>query len=343
MKTDNSKIYILMDQEFTQFDLSKRKKFIKDLSVIAGCRTQQIENISFEQGCVICRCEMPKLAAEMVEYYFKRYKGLSEEDKTIPSNKEIIQFFEKRYKITQLHCSHCKLVIVKQLEKENDKNAIMFVHGWRGDEHSFGKLPEFLQNNTNCIPLIYKYPSGLWEQSPSIFELANGLETWIRDNHLSDKRRFAIIAHSMGGIIVRKVFANQLQRGEDKLDFFLKHITFVASPYTGVSLAKLGKIVPAIQKAQIQDLDADSSTLVDINSQWRSWLEMNLDLRRFIRSIYGTSDNIVSKSAATADDSQAVAILNADHTSIIKPKSIDEPIVETVTRFYRECELSVPT
>jgi hypothetical protein len=260
-----------------------------------------------------------------MEAYKKRNEKKDVED--IGNLKEFI------FKHTVVEITDDFTIRVAVHTKKKSKRKLLFVHGWRGDKDSFGDMPSMLSDLVGCNSLVYEYPTGIWEQSPSIQYVARNLDNWIR-NHFEDSR-LAIICHSMGGIVVRKLIVSQLWRSSP-IDTYVKQITFVASPHSGVPLAKLGKYVPSIQKAQIHDLSTKSSFLVDLNGQWSSWSRTNVPNNCVTRSIYGTDDDVVDPTLALGDDPDAIPILNAGHINIVKPESADSEIVVTINRLLSE-------
>ncbi len=147
----------------------------------------------------------------------------------------------------------------------------------------------------------------------------------------------AIICHSMGGIVTRKLVVSQAWRNRP-LDTRIKQITFVASPHSGVPLAKLAKYVPSIKKAQLSELNTKSPFLVDLNGQWSAWSKSNIPSNCITSSIYGTDDDVVDETLAIGDDPEAIPILGAGHINIVKPESEESEIILTIKRLLSESE-----
>ncbi len=156
------------------------------------------------------------------------------------------------------------------LKGDDHKNSVMFIHGWRGDKNSFGSLPTYISKNSNIVPLVYSYPTGFWKKSPSLEFVSRDLENWVLNNTISTKRKVALIGHSMGGLVIRRMLANQNVR-EKPLNPKVKQVTFIASPFSGVTWAKFGTYVPMIRKNQISDLKSDSGFLINLKDSWSAW------------------------------------------------------------------------
>ena len=94
------------------------------------------------------------------------------------------------------------------------------------------------------------------------------------------KRPIIFIAHSMGGLVVKKAYI--LGRHDPKYSSIISSvhgIVFLATPHRGSQFAKILNNILATtplgapRKAYIADLDIHSSTLQDINEQFRTLCE----------------------------------------------------------------------
>jgi len=329
MENKLRKVRIRMNRSFAQFiEREECNNFINDLSFVTGVPEANIRNIVFRKGCVIFEGELDDEAVErLIEAYKKRNQKEFIED--ISALKQFIS----EHSVVEITDDFSVRVSIKASKKRGGK--LLFVHGWTGDKKSFGEMPMMLSDLTGCQPLVYEYPSGIWEKSPSIQYVSRNLDNWIR-NHAKNSH-LAIVCHSMGGVVTRKLIVSQAWR-DNPLDQLVKQITFVASPHSGVPLAKLGKHVPFIEKAQISDLSTSSPFLVDLNGQWASWAKTNVPKHCVTRSIYGTDDDVVDETLALGDDPEAIPIMNAGHINIVKPENEKSEIVLTIRRLIEESD-----
>src|SRR6185436_1623787 len=208
---------------------------------------------------------------------------------------------------------------------------LVFVHGWRGDSESFGLLPQWLSEDFKCRPLVYPYPTGVGQHSPSLVFLARNLDNWLRNQELAS--RYAIIAHSYGGLVSRKFLVLQASRREP-LDDGLARIIFVASPHQGSTFAKAGKLVSWLNSEQLQELSGDSPILFELNEEWQNWIALNG--AGIARSVFGTADKIVDAASAQGLDPEAIPIAGANHTEIVRPKFRTDEVVKTMRRLLTE-------
>lgn len=323
---------IRMDIPFALFTKERKQDFLRDFSIVSGCPKKDLENASFSEGCTNFSVDLDSEAVNRFVDYFNRREA---NDGDIPQDlKDFIAFLEK-WKATAVYPYASVTVTAKDFDdnKAGNERQILFVHGWRGNADSFGELPEYLAEHFDCDSQIYEYPTGIWAESPSLEFIARHLDNWVR-NHLHAKR-VGIVAHSMGGIIVRRFITSQ--RGRDTpIDATIRQITFVASPRNGAVLAGIGTKVPALRKIQLRELAGDSSFIFALNEEWPRWMRENVPQHCAVRCIVGLKDRVVSPNNARGDDPEAVPIPGAGHIDIVKPKSEKDEVVLTIKRFFNE-------
>lgn len=322
----HARIRIVMERSFDSFSLNDKAIFLNDLSDISGCPTSEFRDIVFKKGCVYFEGRLERSAVDrMLELFQKLQK------KEHVSSEDIEQFqeFINKHSITNIFDLRVTIITPSKAKA----GQVFFVHGWNGDAGTFGKLPEYISSNIEAETLIYDYPTGLLRPSYSLDFVWRNLDNWIRNRLESEK--IAIICHSMGGLIIRKLVVSQEHR-ESPLTDRIKQLTFMASPHDGSVLAEIGRHVPGIQKAQFNELSAKSSWLFDLNERWLHWSRNNVPRNCKVRAIVGTDDKIVTINNARGLDPEAVPILGATHTDIVKPKSYDDEVVRTVIRYLKE-------
>ena len=143
------------------------------------------------------------------------------------------------------------------------------------------------------------------------------------------------VAHSMGGLVVKKAYVLGKHDGQYAHIVSKTHgIMFLATPHRGAHYAKiLNNILStaplgAPPKAYIEDLDTHSRTLQDINEQFRT-LCGDLSLVSFFETLktsFGiTRSLIVEKESGVLGYPQETSNpLNADHHTICKFKSRED-------------------
>jgi pimeloyl-ACP methyl ester carboxylesterase len=316
---------IKMQRSYAEFDDEQKNRYLDDLARIAGCTRAQIEaHQVFIRGCVIHEFEIPAVVAErLMELFGKAQRGELDD-----SALDDIRAFLARENVVEY--KDYKVVTI-QVHDERPKKAAIFVHGWRGDEVSFGRLPEWIESQTGWKSAVYSYPTGIWSHSPSIALVSAAFDNWVRDNF--PEAALAIIAHSMGGVVVRHALTEQPLR-DTPLD--TKLLVLCASPETGAAVASLAAKVPTIRNQQLRELEPDSPFLFSLNKWWDKWVKTNVPAVCKVRSLVGTSDDVVSLNSARGTDTDPIPVLGAGHSDIVKPKSEKGEVVTTIARLIRE-------
>lgn len=310
--------------------------FIEDLCTASGCVITDVSNYAFSRGCVIFKGDIEEEAARAILDAFTWIKENPGEE--VPAALIPMRDFLSKYDVTFVEIVEAIKQTRKTPKPESDRNLLVLVHGLNGSSTSFGALPEYLRAATGCDVRHYDYPTKLLGHFPHLHFLGQNFDNWLRNNLVSQTNHFGVIAHSMGGVVVRKMLGGQMFRSQP-IQKRMKCAVFVASPYSGVWLATLAKQL-RLANEQVRDLAPDSPTLVEVNQQWQAWRQANQSLQGSIRSIYGLADQIVAPAIAAVDDPEAIPIFDADHFGIIKPKSPRDEIVITLARIANETGLA---
>jgi len=315
-----------MEIDYVDFVESRKDQFLIDLAEVLGCSDEDLKTTTFRPGCVVSESKSGetaiRLLLELIEV---------NPDGTLTSSSPEVRALLIKYNVKSVSADRTTdLHIVVQ---EKVKQQLVFVHGWRSDANAFGKLPEYMNELFDSHVEPFAYPTSTFGHSPSIFHLARGLENHIRTHVSAD--RVGIIAHSMGGVIVRKMLVMQRDR-KSPLDNAIRQATFIASPQLGSDLAKILKKVPGFTSDQLHELSPNSGFVVELHEQWQYWKDRKTPLVCKVRCIYGTDDDVVPAADASADDREAVPMFGRDHSSVVKPASKKAEVVLTLARFLRE-------
>jgi pimeloyl-ACP methyl ester carboxylesterase len=137
-------------------------------------------------------------------------------------------------------------VVAKTLQCENaDVKIALFVHGlclnehqWRCDAHVQAAL------DLDCKPLFLKYNSGL-PVADNGAELSALLETYIANSKLAE---IVVIAHSMGGLVIRAALYTAQQNAQTWPGRVSK-IIFLGTPHMGAPLERSGNWIHSLWQA----------------------------------------------------------------------------------------------
>ncbi len=240
------------------------------------------------------------------------------------------------------------------------KNLILFVHGFTGGDSTWknkngSSFPGLLLDDPNIaesfdiatyeyfttlIDLFangkekYRFFKDLFsgrthkkERNLSIQELSSSLSSHLRFT-LEQYDRIYVIAHSMGGLIVKNLIVNELKRdGHTKIRFFAS----LAVPHLGAEKATLGSLISG--NLQIDNLRPVCEFIGELNQNWVALYE-----KPSTKYFYGSYDAHVTKVSAVAIDNKKKDIISVDedHSSISKPESKSSVTVTSITLFLKE-------
>jgi hypothetical protein len=243
---------------------------------------------------------------------------------------------------------------------KKNSQLILFVHGFTGNIETWNNtggtsFPELLltdieiQNNFDVA--CYEYYSKFldpfsaatqkFNKVKSLFkrfyfkptrnlcieQIASHLESTIRFR-LAGYENIVLIAHSMGGLIAKKVIIDDFNKqGFSKIKLFIS----LAVPHQGAELATLGSLIS--KDIQIENLRPVGPFVNELN---RNWIE--LKPKPVTKYFYGTYDKIVPQPTAISMDSEktdAIAV-NEDHISICKPENTDNLVFIAIDELIKD-------
>lgn len=218
-------------------------------------------------------------------------------------------------------------IIIRQ-SNDNEK-AILFVHGFSGNgEHTFGLLPAFVAGDRELSDWdVYSlnYPSslspdlsGVWRADPNLTELSNYFRESLTES-FGRYRKLALIAHSMGGLLVQRGFLDLHDRAR------VSHILMFGTPSAGLKKAHLGTI---LFKRQVKDMRPESE-FIRLLATDRSKVFSNPTFE--FLSVSGLSDEFVpSSSSLDPFEPKYCRRVVGGHLSIVKPEQYDSEVTQLV-------------
>jgi hypothetical protein len=162
------------------------------------------------------------------------------------------------------------------------------------------------------------------------------------------KRPITIIAHSLGGILVKEMLRVSKECTDDGWQQFAKNtklVAFLATPHLGAELASLIKfLAPRISSTHIDLLTNDSGYLRSLNQSYRDLAKI-LGIRTVpYYETYKTKKLALIVSPDSADPGAGSArpiAIEGDHISICKPSNRDSLIFVSLCRhiesILKEC------
>ena len=210
-----AKLRVIMDLSFRSFAVEQQAEYVRDLSAVLGCSEADVQGTEFRKGCVIGETKIDEAAIRLLLELVQRNP-----DGTLTSASPEVRAFLDKYKVKNLNAELPAPFHV--IANKAPKQQIVFVHGWRSNASTFEEFSHYLNETFDSKTKAFTYPTSLTGHSPSIFHLARGLENHIRTHVTADQ--VAIIAHSMGGLVTRKMLVMQRDR-TSPLDRAVKQLT----------------------------------------------------------------------------------------------------------------------
>jgi len=202
-------------------------------------------------------------------------------------------------------------------------SVILFLHGFSGDaETTFGNIPQYIKeentmNGWDMFSVGYssdQMPSlgiGIWAAIPDITKLADFLNTTIQ-HQFARYKRIAIVAHSMGGLVLQKAILESENAARNKI----RYVLLFGTPSNG--LAKAG--IVKFWNRQLRDMASHGKFITSLRDGWRQTFPTAYPF--VFKVVAGTDDEFVP----TASSQQPFAkdyckVVSGNHLTIVKPDS----------------------
>ena len=204
-------------------------------------------------------------------------------------------------------------------------NIIIFIHGLGGSpSKTWGSFYDFIKSDEKLSEYKiepYPYRTSLfkffpWSIFPKIQSLADGLRTFI-NNKTASEDKVTIVTHSMGGLIAKKYFVEEIKNNR-KLK--VKKLLLYACPNKGSQLAKLSLISRVTQVGQMKK---GSEFISELHNDWKA-----LNVEKYIQAKYvvGGLDRVVDSDSAKyfGNLGDIDNLISKGHINIVKPKDVND-------------------
>ena len=206
----------------------------------------------------------------------------------------------------------------------------MFVHGLGGVGEATWRprgqpgFPDLMRSDAGLCDeadvAFFEYPTSLLRlpfarTPPRVRDLAEGLRSQVELRY-PDYKSIALVCHSLGGLVARKYLVEEVKRNSplrvDKLLLF-------AVPNHGSGLASIAAHI-SWQHNQLTQLCRSSELIEDLNTDWA---QLKMSDRLQVRYVVAGGDQVVDKQSAINQwgNENVDSILDADHVSVVKPRS----------------------
>ncbi len=207
--------------------------------------------------------------------------------------------------------------------------AVVFIHGFAGKSAAtWGKFPSFVCSesaldgwdvatmgySTSLAPGLLQ---GIWTGSPSLETLAGLLAELVQSGDLREYRGIALVAHSMGGLVVQRALLDSPQLRQR-----VSHVLLYGTPSDGLKKALWFRR----WKRQVYDMAIDSSFITTLREDWASTFA---DPKFVFRAIAGDEDQFVPpRSSLGPFPKRQQGVVTGNHLSMVKPDHAAHPSVQ---------------
>jgi len=221
--------------------------------------------------------------------------------------------------------------LVVHRKSETNPAVILFVHGFSGDPtKTWGNFPALLMRENqlsgwDVFSLGYHTGLsldivGIWRADPGLTSLAQLLATRAALEPLKRYKSMALIAHSMGGLVVQRAILD-----DPNLRSRIGHILLFGTPSAGLRKASFFKF----WKPQLNDMAEDSEFIKDLRERWNEQIGDHPTFKLYATA--GDEDQFVPpKSSILPFLALQRRVVRGDHLSIVKPAAMTDPSVQIV-------------
>ncbi len=217
--------------------------------------------------------------------------------------------------------------------------ALLLVHGFNGSHEDWGDFPVFLTADHGLerwdvyslgfttsskvdFFTVANFLSPHQSRDPEIRELSTYLRTHLSVRPLDRYRRIALVAHSMGGLVVQRAIVD-----DDALRQRVSDVVLFGTPSAG--LRKAGLL--SRFKRQMANFTLGSDFIADLRERWTS------DVGRFpgfaFRTVAGDSDQFVPPyTSLDPFELRYHAAVPGNHLSMIRPQDQNDLNVLLVSK-----------
>ncbi len=210
--------------------------------------------------------------------------------------------------------------------------AVVFVHGFTGDvRKTWNTIPDFLHAESKLAGwdlFGFGYRSTGWLDILNVWSADANLEIIAKeliaaaDTELRGYKRLALVAHSMGGLVVQRALV-QSQDLRDRVS----HLVLFGTPSAGLVKASL----ISWWKQQTNNMSASGDFIRDLRKEWTR-LDLTARLPFFL-AVAGENDQFVPPASSLGPfPEKHQRVVPGNHVSMLQSASADAAAVKILLR-----------
>ena len=206
------------------------------------------------------------------------------------------------------------------------ERAVVFLHGFSGDrDDTWDRLPGLLGTAvadwdiytlgyaTTFLPDLI----GVWSADPDLPILATMLTTQAGIDPLRRYGSFALVAHSMGGLVVQRALVD-----DPELAVRTKMVVLFGTPSAGLRKASW----LALWKRQLRNMASGSEFITTLRQDWAARFEPDSGFE--LRTVAGEQDQFVPPQSSLGPfPRQFHHVVPGNHLSMVRAADTDSPSV----------------
>ena len=209
--------------------------------------------------------------------------------------------------------------------QDERSSAIIFVHGFTGtasttwDRFILTLLKDKRLSRWDIYSIGYSSRFAvdlpIWSADPELKVCALGFRTKLTHPPLHEYKAIAVVAHSMGGLVVQRAILDNagLRRR-------ISHVLLFGCPSLGLKKARFGRLL----KRQVADMVEDGDFIRSLRLDWKQTFEGTLPF--VFRTIAGSQDSFVpAESSLMPFPDCHREVVPGDHIDIVHPATAEHP------------------
>jgi pimeloyl-ACP methyl ester carboxylesterase len=218
---------------------------------------------------------------------------------------------------------------ITAVRQKNRDHAVVFLHGFTGSrDDTWDRFPALLGTSTadwdiftvGYATTLLPDVVGIWSADPDLPILGKMLSTELGTPPFARYHSLALIAHSMGGLVVQKALVDYQELAQR-----VRHVIMFGTPSAGLRKARW---MP-FWKRQLKNMAEGSSFITELRADWTRLYGVNPPFNLLI--VAGASDQFVPPASSLEPfDARVQRVVMGDHLSIVKPADANAPSVYLV-------------